>query len=568
MIEPDRWSPSPGIRLEKNAWKVIRECNRSVALTAGPGAGKTEVLAQRADFLLRTNSCRYPKRILAVSFKADASRNLKKRIQLRCGWDYASRLDSVTFHGFAKRIIDRFRPVLVNEALSQDYVIGPEYIAGEQITFKHLLPFALRILKDSKVARNAIRKTYSHVFLDEFQDCTADQYELIKLLFLGPPTVVTAVGDTKQTIMGWAGALEGVFKTYADDFAARPLRLYLNFRSQPSLLRVQNEIIWEIDPPAMMPDSLIEGEGGEILIGHFRNSAEEAQSLADIIQHWIDEEDIPPNEIAVLMPRQVEEYGEALMEQLSRRDIPFRNDHDLQDLLKEPAARLVVDYLACLYGKGEADAWSRLMEQLARFEDEDCRNSAHQIFEDTFRTHSRQVRADRKTTTPYVSWWKLVLALLKRLSSPDLAALSADYLSRKRMVEVVHEVRDRIKAHLADDPNLLRALARLSGDASVRLLTMHKSKGLEFHSVIVLGVEKETFWGKLAEERCVFFVGVSRAKQRLVLTTCEHRPRPHCAQSRWNERRSPHGEFVNHVTRHQTSTLHAPRQGSPKQTPS
>ncbi|MGF6113447.1 3'-5' exonuclease [Pseudomonas frederiksbergensis] len=171
---------------------------------------------------------------------------------------------------------------------------------------------------------------------------------------------------------------------------------------------------------------------------------------------------------------------------------------------------------------------------------------------------SRQ-HADTLNKLVYVSWWKLVLALLKRLSSSDLAALSADYLSRQRMVEVVHEVRDRIKAHLADDPNLLRALARLSGDASVRLLSMHKSKGLEFHSVIVLGVETQTFWGKLAEERCVFFVGVSRAKQRLVLTTCEHRPRPKCAPRRWDERRSPHGEFVNHVTRHQTRSLHAPR---------
>ncbi|OTI62927.1 hypothetical protein CAZ10_08740 [Pseudomonas aeruginosa] len=127
MIKPERWVPSPGIRLERNAWEAIREREESVVLTAGPGAGKTEVLAQRADFLLRTNSCRYPKRILAVSFKTDASRNLKQRVQLRCGWDYSSRFDSVTFHGFAKRIIDRFHPILVDEALSQDYEIGPQY---------------------------------------------------------------------------------------------------------------------------------------------------------------------------------------------------------------------------------------------------------------------------------------------------------------------------------------------------------------------------------------------------------------------------------------------------------
>ncbi|MNC15976.1 ATP-dependent DNA helicase PcrA [compost metagenome] len=476
---------------------------------------------------------------------------------MRCGLEHASRFDSVTFHGFAKRIIDRFRPVLVDEALGQDYEIGPEYIAGKQITFKHLLPFALKILRTSEVARNAIRKTYSHVFLDEFQDCTGDQYELIKLLFHESPIILTAVGDTKQTIMGWAGALDGIFKTYAEDFDALPLRLFLNFRSQPRLLRMQNDVIREIEAAAVMPDDLVDGDGGDILTGHFRSSAEEAEALAEIIQHWIVEERIPPNEIAILMPRQIEEYAEALMEQLSRKSIPFRNDHELQDLLKEPAVGLVVDYLSCLYEPGQSEAWSRLMSQLAPFEDDDSKGSAPQILEELFRSHKRQVVADSKTHTPYVSWWKLVLELLKGLSASDLAAFSPDYQSRQRLTEVIHDVRDRIRAQLTEEPNLLKVLAGLSDSDSVRLLTMHKSKGLEFHSVILLGVETQAFWGKLAEERCVFFVGVSRAKQRLVLTTSELRPRPKSSKKRWDERRTQHGEFVSHVARHQTCSLHA-----------
>lgn len=555
MIRPERWLPSPGIHLERNAWEVIREQDNSVVLTAGPGAGKTEVLAQRADFLLRTNSCRYPKRILAVSFKTDASRNLKQRIQLRCGWDYASRFDSVTFHGFAKRIIDKFRPVLVDEALSQDYEIGPEYVPGKQITFRHLLPFALRIVRESEIARNAIRKTYSHVFLDEFQDCTAEQYELIKLLFLDTPILLTAVGDTKQTIMGWAGALEGIFKTYADDFGARPLRLFRNFRSQPSLLRMQNDVIREIDAAAVMPDELIEGNGGEILAGHFRDSTEEAEAVASLVHHWIKVEGIAPSEIAILIPRQIEEYGESLMEQLALTGIPFRNDHDLQDLLKEPAARLVIDYLTCLYGEGEAQAWSRLMEQFTPFEDDDSRSSVHRIFEETYRAHTSRVKKARKSENPYSAWWELTSAFLKTLGYSALTALSPDYYSKQRLIAVVRETRDRIKTQLAIDSDLPKALERLSDDAAVRFLTMHKSKGLEFHSVIVVGVETQTFWGKLAEERCVFFVGISRAKQRLILTTADLRPRPKCATRRWDEHRSPHGEFVSHVTRHLTHSV-------------
>ncbi|MDO7963680.1 UvrD-helicase domain-containing protein [Xanthomonas euvesicatoria] len=122
MITSERWAPADGLSLEPNALAAAKEIDRNLALTAGPGAGKTEMLAQRADFLLRSGACRYPKRILAISFKVDASQNLKARVRKRCGPELAARFDSHTFHAFAKRIIDRFRPVLTGkDALDPDY---------------------------------------------------------------------------------------------------------------------------------------------------------------------------------------------------------------------------------------------------------------------------------------------------------------------------------------------------------------------------------------------------------------------------------------------------------------
>ena len=111
------------------------------------------------------------------------------------------------------------------------------------IEFADLVPLAIQILQKSEMARNAIRQTYSDVFLDEFQDCTNLQYELLKLAFQDTSIRLTAVGDTKQKIMGWAGALDGIFQTFSADFAATPLNMYRNFRSKPRLLRLQNEII-------------------------------------------------------------------------------------------------------------------------------------------------------------------------------------------------------------------------------------------------------------------------------------------------------------------------------------
>ena len=203
MIKPDLWIPANNLTLEPNALTAVKEEHRSLALTAGPGAGKTEMLAQKADFLLQTGICPYPKRILAISFKKDASKNLKDRVQLRCGSNLSRRFDSFTFHAFAKRIIDKYRVLLTGlDELKPGYSVGIPRIHKDQIDYEHLVPLAIQIVNSSDIARNSILQTYSDVFLDEFQDCTDKQYELIKAIFRNSNIKLTAVGDTKQKIMG------------------------------------------------------------------------------------------------------------------------------------------------------------------------------------------------------------------------------------------------------------------------------------------------------------------------------------------------------------------------------
>ncbi len=549
MISVDEWTVADGLTLEKNALLAVKELGKSLALTAGPGAGKTEVLAQRADFLLRTGNCRYPKRILAISFKVDASKNLKDRIRRRCGLDLAARFDSYTFHGFAKRIIDRFRPVLQGkDSLGPNYSIGDEAILGKQIKFAQLIPLATKILSDSAMARNAICQTYADIFLDEFQDCTTEQYRLLKLIFMNKPIRLTAVGDTKQKIMGWAGALDGIFIDYAKDFDARPLNLYRNFRSKPRLLRMQNEIIRTLDPAAVMADDLILGDEGELLARNYDDSRSEAVALASIIQKWIDVEKIPLQEIAILFPRQIDLYGTPLMEQLAARGIPYRNEHESQDLVNEPAARLIIDYLSCLYRDREPKAWINLMDQLVALNEEDGRSELHRNFERLYLSQRKEVRKSAQTDAPYSGWWELTTTFLKNIGLPALTALSSDYEAKARLNEVIKNTRQQIEKLLEQEPDLLKALDLFTNDQAVRFLTIHKSKGLEFHSVIMIGIETQTFWGKAQEERCGFFVGVSRAKERLMITTCDVRPRPASHPPRWSEHRTPHAEFVTYVT--------------------
>lgn len=547
MISIDLWKPADGLILEPNALKAAREQHRCLALTAGPGAGKTEMLAQRADFLLRTGVCRYPLRILAISFKVDASHNLKERVRKRCGFELSGRFDSYTFHAFAKRIIDRFRVALTgNNSLDADYKIGSSKILRKQIEFNDLIPLAIQILQSCQVARNAIRKTYSDVFLDEFQDCTDKQYELIKLAFQGTAARLTAVGDTKQKIMGWAGALEGIFTTFASDFNATPLNMYRNFRSKPRLLRMQNEIIRVLDAASVMPADQIQGDEGDIYAWTFSNSQQEAEYIAELIMGWINNEGIPHAEIAILVSKQPDLYANLLMTELGKRNIPYRNEQQLQDISVEPIARLIIDYVLSLYSAHQPDAWMSLMQLLIPFTDEEEQNLR--------RDWQTFIKAERKSAflmdileNGSPSWWTYVLNFLNKVGINNLTALSPDYESHGRMEEVLRDLQLKIQDSLIIEPDIIKALMKFKDDQAIRILTVHKSKGLEFHSVIMLGIERETFWGKIDEERCAYFVGISRAKRRLVLTYSQSRPKPPGASVRWDFQRTLQAEFYGYA---------------------
>lgn len=148
---------------------------------------------------------------------------------------------------------------------------------------------------------------------------------------------------------------------------------------------------------------------------------------------------------------------------------------------------------------------------------------------------------------PFSGWWEAAKTFLTHVQMETLMALSPDYESSERLAEVIQLTKERIGELLKLEPCLPKALERFSDEQSVRILTMHKSKGLEFDSVIILGVENETFWGSIEEERCTFFVGVSRAKHRLVMTVCTRRETPPSNPRRWRVERSVHEEFYGYA---------------------
>ncbi|WP_052725996.1 UvrD-helicase domain-containing protein [Xenorhabdus bovienii] len=107
FIQPEQWNPQGIYELEHNAWLALKRLE-STSVIAGPGAGKTEFLAQKAAYLLETGLCPANKKILAISFKTDAAKNLADRVKERCPEELGSRFISMTFDAFTKNIVDRF----------------------------------------------------------------------------------------------------------------------------------------------------------------------------------------------------------------------------------------------------------------------------------------------------------------------------------------------------------------------------------------------------------------------------------------------------------------------------
>ena len=546
-----RWRPTPGIVLEPNAEKTVRTLSYNVAVPAGPGAGKTELLAQRANFLFTTGACPYPKRVVAISFKVDAATNLRQRVAARCSPGDAARFDSLTFHAFARHIIARHRPH-VADRVPPDFKVGPGRSA-KQLHYDDLLPLALEVLAKDSSAVAILRRAYAYAFFDEFQDCTPDQYELLRVLFADSNVKATAVGDPKQRIMKFAGALEAALAGYVNDFNAETLPIYQNHRSLLRLRRVQNAMVKTMDPPAAVPDAELVTpldppvDDGEVMVLRFRDTAEEAAKLASMIQEDI-EAGTRPDQIAVIVARNPGAYCEELIDRLTNVGVACRNEQLHQDVLAEPAGALILDFVRLLVLRVAAAEYVRLTDFMTRNCVHERQASRRRRSLDRFLERTREgLRQDSINLSVPSHVQELVYEFLRICERQYLSLLATEYSDREILSAVAGDAIRAVNDAIAATPDLSAAVARLSLEDAVRITNVHKCKGLEFDHVYCLGVEHEAYFDSLEVERPNFFVAISRARSRLVLTTADTRPIPRMPPRRWDVARHEHREFTSYA---------------------
>lgn len=169
-----------------------------------------------------------------------------------------------------------------------------------------------------------------------------------------------------------------------------------------------------------------------------------------------------------------------------------------------------------------------------------------------FIKEARKSAAEDMAVKSYAQRWRLLKEFLSMVGVSLLTGLSHDYETRDRLKEIIRDLKNHIDLAMERGPDLIKALSQLSDDQSIRILTVHKSKGLEFDSVILLGVEQEAYWGSDTHEvRCTFFVSISRAKRRLVFTTAKTRDKLGDINS-WRTACRPHGGVLAYVEKWQT----------------
>jgi DNA helicase-2/ATP-dependent DNA helicase PcrA len=511
-------------------------------VVAGPGTGKTRTLTHRLAHLVAEHGLP-PERCLAITFTRRACAELQERLDALVPGD-ARRMLVTTFHGLGLRILReqheavglgpgfrvaddaervellgevlgcperearRLLPELVRRKRSRaarwpELDAEPSEVAGplaryeaamrklDLVDLDDLLAMPVMLLAADAALAARYRERFGFVAVDEYQDVDELQYRLLRLL-TSPDANLCVIGDPDQAIYGFRGAQVGFFLRFAQDFpAATTVRLTRNYRSSPAIVAGALQ--------AIAPSTLVAGRvlaavsGGSsptrITIHQAASDLAEAEFVVQTIDRLLggasflsldsgradggSEHGLSFADVAVLY--RTDAQSGPLAEALDRAGMPFqKRSHDR--LLDRPAVRALVRALR----------------------------------EDGARAGGRSLPA--------------------RLAAVASGAETAEAL------ELLGPLAERCGGDLE------RFLAELAlGDEvdtwdpradRVSLLTLHAAKGLEFPVVFVVGCEDGLlplrFGGRLsaeeaAEERRLFFVGMTRARSHLYLSHAHRR---------------------------------------------
>ncbi len=445
------------------------------------------------------------------------------------------------------------------------------------VDFAELLLRVVELLRDQPARRAYYQKRFGHILIDEFQDTNSLQYALVCLLStdLGPvnsPEITTTiprnhlfvVGDDDQSIYGWRGARVENVNQFVRDFKPSLVRLEQNYRSTATILAAANHVI-EHNDDRMGKNLWTDGEDGEpIRIFPAYSAEEEAEFVIGRIQQWVDQGH-RLSEAAILYRSNAQSR---LFEQtLLREDIPYRV-YGGQRFFERAEIKDAMAYLRLAHNRDDDGAFERVINLPTRGLGQQTLQKIRTVAKESDRSlwdavtgmlkqselgargqnaiHGfidiiEQIAAHESLGSAVKAAVELsqLVAWYQKKEPPDRAESREENLAELiRAAEGYQQPFEDEQAGLSPMASFLAQAALEAGEHQsdrwedcVQLMTLHSAKGLEFPLVFLAGMEEGLFphqksveeAGRLAEERRLCYVGMTRAMQQLYLTHAESR---------------------------------------------
>lgn len=393
------------------------------------------------------------------------------------------------------------------------------------LDFDDILLEALRIAREKaeENRKHADAGQFSYLMVDEFQDISPLQYELMKAWNEGGKELFV-IGDQDQAIYGFRGADAGCFQRLSEEFPQTSrITLEENYRSAPQILAAASEVIsrnpggkrlLRPNRPEGVPVRIVEADS-EISEAIF--AAKEINRLAGGIGMLEAQEVFLESEgrarsfedIAVLY--RTRRQADLLENCLRKEGIPYvvagRDDY-----LMEPAVRGTVSFFKSLTQPDNRLAGQTALKLLWNLEAGDMTESIYQNMAEKYRPFMK-----KKKPQKILDEWMKDLNLEEKKGMGKLYRTAVFYQTMPEFTEALD---------LGVESDLKRCGEKRYTSGAVTLMTLHGSKGLEFPVVMIYGARKgmlpfesEKYSSDEEEERRLFYVGLTRAKEELILTT-------------------------------------------------
>lgn len=434
------------------------------------------------------------------------------------------------------------------------------------IDFDDMLMLTVKLLEQCKEVRQQYYDRFQHILVDEFQDTNMAQYKLINMLYTNlEPDIpdersLCVVGDVDQSIYSWRGADYTIILNFQKDFKKTKLiKLEQNYRSTANILNVANAII---ENNTERVDKVLYSQKGDgELIDYFeaQDEADEANFIASRIKQ---DSGGDYNRFAILY--RTNSQSRALEEACMAAGLPYKIYGGLK-FYDRKEVKDIIAYLKLIYNTDDSQSFRRIVnvpkraigdttiKNLADFADKEDISlfAACQRIEDAneipprTRTKLKDFSelilkfVNAKNSYSLQDFVTLVIektGYLAELQSQNTPESEADIENLQELVNVAGEfVPEEADNALGEFLQQVALVSDLDGmediSNNVTLMTLHSAKGLEFPIVFLAGCDEGVFPhqrtfnipSEMEEERRLMYVGVTRAEEKLYLTSAKRR---------------------------------------------